>query len=112
EVARLRRPVVRLVAEPSRVHRALAAALEGLEVAVQPVLDAEGAPEVAARPLPDQADARVDAPGLAGEQDAVAHLVERAVAADRDDERMPGLGARAGELDAVPAPLGPLDVDR
>ena len=87
----------------------LAARGDGLEVVIEPMLEAQRPAEVAARSLPDEADGRGVA---AGAEHAVADFVERAVTAEGDDERTPRLRSVAREIDRVGASLGEGDVDR
>ena len=109
-------PRLAAAGELPHVDRALLAARDRLDVAIEAMLEAERLAEVAAGALADEPELRAfglgpvaAAPSL---HEAVHDLVDRAVAADGDDERMACERSLAREVDPVSGALGHRDLDR
>src|ERR1019366_2298168 len=107
EPARRARSARRPIPDPPDVDGDLARGRDGVHVGVEPVRDAERAPEVAARPEADVAERR----RAAGVEDPVGRFMERPVAADGDDERAPAAGGVTREVDPVAGVSRDLKVD-
>src|SRR5262249_28281478 len=95
----------------SDIERSRASAHQGLEVLVQAMLDAERLAKVPARPLADDAELADLGLSLLREHEAIDHLVNRPIAAERDHERASRKRTIARELDGMAPSIRHRDVD-